>query len=60
MSQGQAFDSTQDRLRANQLRVHALLVELESLPLEAMPDGTLVEHGTAVAINYRTGTWIVR
>jgi hypothetical protein len=46
-----------DRLRPNQVRVHALLVELEYLPLEPLPDGTLAERGTAVTVNYRN--WAV-
>ena len=46
-----------DKLRPDQVRVHALLVELESLPLEPLPDGTLAERGTAVAVNYRN--WAV-
>jgi hypothetical protein len=43
-----------DKLRPRQVRVHALLVELEILPLEPLPDGTMVENGTAVTINYRS------
>jgi|YNPNPStandDraft_1061719.scaffolds.fasta_scaffold01848_5 hypothetical protein len=42
-----------DTLQAWQVRVHALLVELESLPLEPQPDGTLAERGTAVRVSYR-------
>ena len=38
------------------MRVHALLVELETLPLEPLPDGTVIEHGTAVTVNYRNWT----
>ncbi len=45
-----------DTLRPKQVRVHALLVELETLPLEPLPDGTVVEHGTAVTVNYRNWT----
>ena len=37
----------------SQVRVHALLVELEPLPLEPLSDGTLIEQGTAVTVNYR-------
>jgi hypothetical protein len=40
-----------------QVRVHALLVELETLPLEPLPDGTVIERGTAVKVNYRN--WMV-
>jgi hypothetical protein len=36
-----------------QTRVHALLVELEPLPLTVEPDGTLIEQGAAVTIHYR-------
>jgi hypothetical protein len=43
-----------DTLRPKQVRVHALLVELETLPLEPLPDGTVVEHGTAVTVNYQS------
>lgn len=46
-----------DRLLPGQVRVHAVLVELESLPLEPLPDGTLVERGIAVTVNYRN--WAV-
>ena len=46
-----------DTLGAKQVRVHALLVELETLPLEPLPDGTVVEHGTAVKVNYQS--WAV-
>ena len=46
-----------DKLPPDQVRVHALLVELESLPLEPLPDGTLAERGTAVTVNYRN--WAV-
>jgi hypothetical protein len=42
-----------DTLRPGQVRVHALLVELEALPLEPMADGTVAERGTAVSISYR-------
>ena len=42
-----------DRLEPQQVRVHALLVELETLPLEPLPDGTVIEHGTAVTVNYQ-------
>jgi hypothetical protein len=45
-----------DRLLPGQARVHALLVELESLPLEPLADGTLAERGTAVTVNYRNWT----
>jgi len=45
-----------DKPRPNQVRVHALLVELETLPLEPLSDGTLFEHGTAVTVNYRSWT----
>lgn len=40
-----------------QVRIHALLVTLESLPLEPKLDGTLVERGTAVQVSYRN--WVV-
>jgi hypothetical protein len=43
-------------LCAGQLRAHALLVELDPLPLAARPDGTLAEQGTAVAVFYRNCT----
>ena len=46
-----------DKLRPQQVRVHALLVELDCLPLEPSLDGTLIEHGTAVTVNYRS--WAV-
>lgn len=46
-----------DTLHPGQARVHALLVELEPLPLEPQPDGTLAERGTAVSVNYRN--WAV-
>ncbi len=36
-----------------QARVHALLVELEPLPLAVEPDGTLIEQGAAVTVHYR-------
>ena len=39
------------------MRVHALLAELEALPLEPLPDGTVIERGTAVRVNYRN--WMV-
>ena len=42
-----------DRLRAGQVRVHALWVELETLPLEPLADGTLREGGVAVSVSYR-------
>jgi len=43
-----------DKLQSKQVRVHALLVELETLPLEPLPDGTMIETGTAVTVNYRS------
>jgi hypothetical protein len=46
-----------DKLAPQQVRVHALLVELETLPLEPLPDGTVIEHGTAVTVNYQS--WMV-
>lgn len=46
-----------DRLEPQQVRVHALLVELDTLPLEPVLDGTLIEPGTAVTINHRS--WAV-
>jgi hypothetical protein len=46
-----------DRLLPGQVRVHALLVELESLPFEPLADGTLAERGIAVTVNYRN--WAV-
>jgi hypothetical protein len=46
-----------DWLPPDQVRVHALLVELESLPLEPLPDGTVAERGTAVTVNYKN--WAV-
>ncbi len=36
-----------------QVRIHALLVELESLPLLPQEDGTLSEQGTSVDVSYR-------
>ena len=45
-----------DRPEPQQVRVHALLVELETLPLEPLPDGTVIEHGTAVTVNYQNWT----
>jgi hypothetical protein len=42
-----------DRLLSGQVRIHALLVELEPLPFELRADGSLVEHGTAVRVSYR-------
>jgi len=45
-----------DRPEPQQVRVHALLVELETLPLEPLPDGTVIEHGTAVTVNYQSWT----
>lgn len=45
-----------DRLLPGHTLVHALLVELEPLPLELNSDGTLVERGTAVSVNYRNWT----
>ena len=46
-----------DKLEPQQVRVHALLVELDTLPLEPLLDGTLIEHGTAVTVNYQS--WAV-
>lgn len=46
-----------DELYPGQVRIHALMVELEPLPLEPQPDGTLTEHGTAVNVSYRN--WAV-
>lgn len=46
-----------DKLLPSQVRIHALLVELEPLPLEPRLDGTLVERGTAVTVHYRN--WAV-
>jgi hypothetical protein len=45
-----------DSPQPQQVRVHALVVELETLPLEPLPDGTVIEHGTAVTVNYRNWT----
>lgn len=45
-----------DRLLPGQARIHALLVELEPLPLELNADGTLAERGTAVSVSYRNWT----
>ncbi len=45
-----------DALHPGQVRIHALLVELESLPLEPQPDGTLAERGTAISVSYRNWT----
>ncbi|OQA46325.1 MAG: hypothetical protein BWY52_00796 [Chloroflexi bacterium ADurb.Bin325] len=39
--------------RRGQARAHALMVELEPLPLAVGPDGTLVEQGAAVTVHYR-------
>jgi hypothetical protein len=41
-----------DPIQPGQVRIHALLVELEDLPLESHPDGTLAENGTAVHVSY--------
>lgn len=41
-----------DTLRPGQTRIHALLIELDELPLESRPDGTLAEHGTTVHVSY--------
>jgi hypothetical protein len=46
-----------DRLARGQVRIHALMVDLQPLPLEPQADGTLVEKGTAVSISYRN--WAV-
>jgi len=46
-----------DLIQSWQVRIHALLVELEALPLQSQPDGTLAEQGTAVQISYRN--WVV-
>jgi hypothetical protein len=46
-----------DKLGPQQTHVHALLVEFETLPLEPLPDGTVIEHGTAVTVNYQS--WMV-
>lgn len=46
-----------DRLLPWQVRIHALLVELETLPFALEPDGTLTEQGTAVHVSYRN--WAV-
>ncbi len=46
-----------DTLRPGQIHIHALMVELETLPLEPQPDGTLAERGTAVKVSYRN--WAV-
>lgn len=45
-----------DKLHPGQVRVHALFVELEALPLTPMADGTLVEGGTSVSVSYRNWT----
>jgi hypothetical protein len=45
-----------DTPQAEEVCVHALLVELETLPLEPLPDGTMIEHGTAVTVNYSCWT----
>jgi len=41
-----------DTIWPGQTRIHALLVELEELPLASRPDGTLAENGTAVHVSY--------
>jgi hypothetical protein len=46
-----------DSPQPQRVRVHALLVELETLPLEPLPDGTVIEHGTAVTVNYQS--WMI-
>jgi hypothetical protein len=46
-----------DKLRPGQVRVHALLVELEPLPYAVGPDGSLAEQGTEVRVSYRN--WAV-
>jgi hypothetical protein len=46
-----------DRPVPGQVRVHALLVEMEPLPLAPQADGTVIEQGAAVTIHYRN--WAV-
>jgi hypothetical protein len=43
--------------RRGQARVHALMVELEPLPLIVGADGTLIEQGAAVTVHYRN--WLL-
>jgi hypothetical protein len=45
------------RVGPDQARIHALLVQLALLPLEARPDGTLSEGGTQIEVHYRN--WVV-
>jgi hypothetical protein len=40
-------------LGPQQVRVHAIMVTLKTLPLEPLPDGTMIELGTAVTVNYQ-------
>jgi hypothetical protein len=46
-----------DLPRRGMVRVHALLVELEPLPLACRTDGTVSEQGAAVSVLYRN--WLV-
>ena len=46
-----------DTILPDQVRVHALLVQLMPLPPESQFDGTIAETGTQVEINYRN--WAV-
>lgn len=45
-----------DRIPFGQVLIHALLVQLTTLPLETHFDGTLHESGTLVEVNYRNWT----
>ena len=46
-----------DKLRPGQVRIHALMVELEPLPYTLSADGSLTEQGTTVRVSYRN--WAV-
>ena len=45
-----------DSLAPGQTRVHALMVELQPLPLECDPDGTIANSGIGVRVGYRNWT----
>ncbi len=45
-----------DKLAPDQVRIHALLVELEPLPYMMALDGSLAEQGTTVRVSYRNWT----
>jgi hypothetical protein len=45
------------RPAAHQARIHALLIELQPLPLACRADGTLASAGAAVRVQYRN--WLI-